>query len=269
MDENKRVSLLLRGLDIDQGDVRFKDFIQQLDIIKKSLLETRKLYSKKPFAYFKVVELSHSSPAFIVLEAVPNRAADEPQTQALVDKFFQSLEEIERGEYPENFRYETFTAYKDITSLRDKKKITEIIISRNGDSPRRLENLSNNIEQIMGTDQFEVGSYMGMLEAINIHNQNVLFLYPTSHLPKLKCVFPQRLREEAISAVGQYITVIGTKKFKPNVSGGIPYEMRVTSLYIHPSEEDLPTLADLKGIAPNATGDEKSEDFVRGIRDEW
>ncbi len=269
MDENKRVSLLLRGLDKDQGDVRFKDFIQQLDIIKKSLLETQKLYSKKPFAYFKVVELSHTSPAFIVIEAVPNKVADEPQTQAVVDKFFHSLEEIERGKYPENFRYETFTAYKDITSLREKKRITEIIISRNGDSPSRLENLSNNIEQIMGSDEFEIGSYTGMLEAINIHNQNVFYLYPTSHLPKLKCVFSQNLREEAISAIGHYVTVMGVKKFKPNVRGGIPYEMRVQSLSIHPSEEDLPTLTDLKGIAPNATGDEQSEDFVRGIRDEW
>lgn len=31
----------------------------------------------------------------------------------------------------------------------------------------------------------------------------------------------------------------------------------------------IPTLADLRGIAPNATDDESSEDFVRRLRDEW
>ena len=34
-------------------------------------------------------------------------------------------------------------------------------------------------------------------------------------------------------------------------------------------DEDLPTLMSLKGIAPNIIEDEKSEDFVRRIRNEW
>jgi hypothetical protein len=34
-------------------------------------------------------------------------------------------------------------------------------------------------------------------------------------------------------------------------------------------EEDAPTLASLRGIAPDILGDEKSEDFVRRIRNEW
>ncbi len=270
MNTNKRVSLSLRGLDKDNGDVRFNDFIQQLDILKKALTETQKLFSDKPFAYFKVVELRHSSPAYIVVEAVPKKIENELKTQAVIDKFFNSLKDIEREKYPEGFRYETFRAYKDITSLKEKKRLTEITISRNGDSLSNLESLSQKIEQIMGSDEYEIGSYTGMLEAINIHsNQNVFYLYSTSRLPKLKCIFPQRLREEAIGAVGKYVTVIGEKKYKPNIKSSIPYEMRVRKIEIHPEEDELPTLSDLKGIAPNATGDQQSEDYVRRIRDEW
>lgn len=32
---------------------------------------------------------------------------------------------------------------------------------------------------------------------------------------------------------------------------------------------DAKRLYDLGGIAPDATGDESSVDFIRGIRDEW
>lgn len=34
-------------------------------------------------------------------------------------------------------------------------------------------------------------------------------------------------------------------------------------------EEGLPKLSDLKGIAPDATGELFSEDFVRNLRNEW
>jgi len=270
MDTDKQLSIMLRGLDEDEGDVRFNNFIQQLDILKKALTETQKIYSKKAFAYFKVVELRHKSPACIVLEAVPHRIEDAEKTQVVVDKFFQSLDEIDSGRYPDGFSYETFTSYKDITSLREKKRITEIVISRNGDIQRKLEDFSRNIEKILGTDEFEIGSYTGMLEAINIHgNQNVFYVYPTSHMPKLKCLFPKDLKEIAISAIGHYVTVTGRKRYKPNISGAISYEMRIQDMVSHPPEDDLPSLADLKGIAPDITGNENSENFVRGIRNEW
>jgi len=33
--------------------------------------------------------------------------------------------------------------------------------------------------------------------------------------------------------------------------------------------QELPSLRELYGIAPNITGDKSSEQFVREIRDEW
>ncbi|MBW8011689.1 MAG: hypothetical protein FVQ83_10690 [Chloroflexi bacterium] len=270
MDVNKRISLRLRGLEKDAGDVRFNDFIQQLALLNKALSETQKLYSDKSIAYFKIVDLQHTSPAFVELEAVPQRVENEPQTQSVVDKFFKSINEIDRGELPEGFSYDTFQAYKGITSLRDKKRITEVTISRNGENPNKLETLSLNIEKIMGSDEYEIGSYTGKLEYLNVHsNQNVFYIYPTSHLPKLKCTFPQSLKQEVIAAIDQYVRVYGEKKFKPNLKKAIPFHMRVSRIEIFPPQEDLPTLEDLRGIASQTTGEENSEDFVKGIRDGW
>ena len=39
-----------------------------------------------------------------------------------------------------------------------------------------------------------------------------------------------------------------------------------TFIEIYPPEDELPTIFDLRGIAPNATGDRKSEDFIRDLR---
>jgi len=269
MDNSNRITLRLRGLDEDDGDVRLNEFAQQLDILKKALSETQKLVSDKPFAYFKIVELRQNSPAQIVLEAVPSKIEDGPKTQVLVDKFFFSLSEIDKGNFPEGFTYETFYAYKDLTSLREKKRLTEVVISRNGDNPSYLHDFSRNIEKIMGSDEFEFGAYTGMLEAINIHNQNVFYIYPASHLPKLKCNFPNNLKNEAISAIGKYVTIYGNKKLKPNISAAVPYEMYVQEIEVHPDEDILPTLRELKGLSPNIINGTKSEHFIRGVRNEW
>ena len=38
---------------------------------------------------------------------------------------------------------------------------------------------------------------------------------------------------------------------------------------VFPPASTLPSLRDLYGIAPNATGDLTTEEFVRQLRDEW
>jgi hypothetical protein len=85
----------------------------------------------------------------------------------------------------------------------------------------------------------------------------------------LKCSFSKEIRAEAISAIGKYVTVIGEKRLKPNITDALPYEMAAKEIVVHQDEQTLPTLKELKGIAPNITGDKPSEDFIRGIRDEW
>ncbi|MGD0707407.1 MAG: hypothetical protein ABSA51_03025 [Anaerolineaceae bacterium] len=269
MDTRKRITLRLTGLDEDGGDIRLNEFVLQLDILKKALTETQTILSEKNFAYFRIVDLRQNSPAAIVLEAVPLTTENESKTQSLIDKFFRSIDEIHHGKYPEGFTKDTFDAYKDLTSLREKKKITEIVISRDGENPDHLYNLSNNIEKIVGEDEFEAGSYTGMLDAINIHNQNVFYIYPTSNLPKLKCAFSDELKKDAVSAIGKYVTVFGQKRLKPNIEKTLPYEMHAMRIEILPDEDTLPTLGELRGISPNITKGKSSEDFIRGIRNEW
>ena len=193
MDENKQIELTLIGRIEDNGDVRFKEFIQQLDLIKKVLLETKSIVSAKRFVAFKVVNLSHNSPASIVVEAVPLSSEDERLTQTLVDKFFSSLDDIDNDVFPSGFNYNTFEAYKKIPSLMNNNQIQEVRIFKTIDYGHyypELKKFPEKINNIVGEDEYEISTFTGMLEAINIHrNQNVFYLYPTNGFAKVKCVF--------------------------------------------------------------------------------
>lgn len=269
MESRNRITLRLQGLDEDSGDVKLNEFVQELETLKKALNETQKLISGDLFAYFKIVELKKNSPAQIVLEAVPNKIEYEKDTNELIERFFSNIHDIENGIFPKGFTYETFTSYKELTSLQEKKKIADIGFSRNGDPVNYLPDFSRKIDKIMGQDEFEYGSFTGMLDAINIHNQNVFYVYPTSHLPKLKCLFPKEQRESALIALGKYVTVTGQKRSLSNIQGSHPIELHVQGIYIHPDEKDLPTLRDLRGIASHNQSENKMNTILGGARNDW
>jgi transposase-like protein len=134
-----------------------------------------------------------------------------------------------------------------------------------------LPSLAGHIDTILGPDEYEYGSETGMLEKINVHdNQNVFTIYPTLRgVPKLRCIFPPRLRLEAVNAVARYVKVEGEMKFKSHLRDKHPYEMVVQQIEIYPPEEELPTLKSLRGIIQNTHSELSSEEEIRKIRHEW
>jgi len=108
----------------------------------------------------------------------------------------------------------------------------------------------------------------GTLEILNINKNNNLFnLYPIIGAQQIICDFPSTLLHKAIMAMDHYVNVIGQYQYQSGHP--YPYYVQVTDIEIYPDENELPSLFDLQGIAPNATNGLSSEDFVRGIRDEW
>lgn len=270
MINNRIITIRLTGLEEDNGDVRLNEFVQALENLKKALSETTKItVSNTEIVYFKVIKLQKNSPSLVSVEAVPTKEEFENETDLLVKSFFKNINDINFGRYPENFSHETFVAYKDLVSLQRKNKIKEISISSNGENEVSLDGFSKKIEDIMGQDEFEIGSYTGMLDAINIHNQNVFFIYPPSRRTKMRCIFSLDMKSQAINALGKYVTVTGTKRYLSNLKDAEPLEIKVKRIEIHPDESVIPNLSDLRGIAPDITKNQSSEDFIRGLRDVW
>jgi len=269
MSTSNRITLRITGLDKDDGDIKLQDFILELENLKTALTETQKLVSEKQIAYFKIVGLQKNSPAQIDIEAVPIESEHEAEVNSLVSSFFKNLGDINHGVLPRNFTNDAIEAYKNLSFLKDKGRVADLQISRNGEGAMFIDDFSNKLTRIVGDFEYEVGTTTGMLDAINIHNQNVFYVYPVRNKPKLKCIFKTEQRGQALAAVGKYVTVFGQKKIYPSVDKPYPFEMNVFSIEVHPDDDSIPSFSELRGIAPHLTKDKKSEDVVRGIRDEW
>ena len=265
--DNNRISLQIVGADIDGEDVRFDDFINQLNAVKRAVTETDRVVSDGQSVYFRVVDLKHSSPALVTLEAVAIEGRID-NSAAVISTFFSAVSEIQReNRTPHGFDYQAMQAFKELAVYRGGSTITRTVISRSGDTQPLSASLPQTVDKILGPDIYEMGSVTGKLDHINVHMENVCTIYPTIRAPKLKCVFPSELRRKIISAVDQYVTVYGQLKYKAHHPH--PYEMEIEDIEVNLPEEAIPSLFSLRGAARGAIGNKSSEEFVRGVRDDW
>ena len=265
MDKN-RIRFTIVGAGDDGDDLRVDDFVKQMTAFKKALVETDRLVSGSKTMDYRIVELSHSSPITVVLETETTSEID--LGESVLETFYTGVTAIRQGKrLPADFDYAALMAYKQITMLMP-RTVAEVTIARNGTEVLVAEDFGQSIDQIIGPDEYEMGTVTGMLHHINLHgNQNIFTVYPTSNQPPLRCTFSKHLRVDAVKAVDQYVEVYGQLKYKRMSEH--PYEMYVHSIEVYPPEEELPSLRDLRGIAPDATGGKSSERFIRDLRNEW
>jgi hypothetical protein len=264
----QRITLQLEGSPTDEGHLRLGELIKQLELVRSALKQTERIVTKTEdrLLYYKVVDLSHSSPLTCVLEATPVKPEIKPQIATrTVTAFFRNIRQIgRRGRVPSNVDLPALEAYRDLGSLLE-KNISGFKIINSNFSVEIDERFKSRVTEIIGPDELAEGSLTGMLEWLNIHNTNVFHVYPVIGPKKVNCVFPQKLRETVISAIDRHVRVFGELRYKRR--DNFPYAMNVSDIEILPTDDELPTLYDLRGIAPHATGDMNSVEFVRSIRD--
>src|SRR5690606_1760169 len=110
-----------------------------------------------------------------------------------------------------------------------------------------------------------LGSVRGRLEHINLHKDaNGFRIYPVVGPPSIECRFPQELQEDASRAIGRNVRVHGKLHYRAR--SNLPYRIAVSRIVTLPFDSELPSLMELRGMAPEATGEASSEDFVRSLR---
>ena len=262
-----RITVTIEGSSEDSGHVRLTEFIKQLEAVRTSLKQTERLVSDSdtPSLYYRIVELTYSSPVRIVIEP----ASSDPNSNGLGDRtvkrFVTNLRQVSNGRRPAQVDLSALQSYQNLTSML-KQHVGKVEI-RNGDKPVIIDNkFAKRIAKIIGPDEIAKGSVSGMLEWLNLHNANRFHIYPTVGPQKVDCDFPANLRPKVIEAVDKYVQVFGGLRYKHLEK--FPYAVNVEHIEVLPDEKDLPTLYDLRGIAPDATGDLSAADFVRALRDE-
>lgn len=265
-----RITIQMSGQGTTDDLLRFEDFLKQLDAVRHAIRETERIVTghKAQTVELRVVGLSRSSPANVELEVTRcDKKVD--YTGPVVQRFFEGIQAIQyRRETPFGFDGDAVRAFADMGS-RLGKSISAMELRANGDSVAVSETISRNAEWILGRREYTFGSVSGRLEKINVHNnQNVFCIYPIiGPASGVRCKFSPSLTQKAIEAVTHFVDVWGRLAYNPIDS--FPEEVKAQSIQVREEPPIPPKLADLWGIAPDATGDLSSEDFIRELRDEW
>lgn len=249
------------------GDLRLDDFLEELEAFKVALRETERLLSgHDPSLYFRIKRLQKQSPAVIELEAVS--AADDDRSRPsfashIVRNLTSNLRVIGTGHRPRKIDVGTLSAYEGLTKPLEKHGL-EVVVRSSRDSVKINREFREAIQSVMGEDESSYGSISGRIEGMTTHSRNTFRLYPVVGPLRIIGFFTARNRNKFAAGMDKYVTVWGKIKYKTWAK--FPYEVLADDIEIH--DGTYPSLLDLRGIAPDATGTLSTQEFLDEVRDE-
>jgi hypothetical protein len=274
-----RITVQLQGSFEDDWHVTLSAFLTQLEAIKAALKQTERLVSgeDEPSVYYRIVDLHHSSPATVVLEAVSRSNQPQQETkkkkrpvqrvdysQATVREFFHSLKQIrEQKKAPPRADLQALEAYRNLAGPLD-KKVSGLKLIDGEESVDIDRHFQAAIDEIIGPDELVEGTINGTLEKINLHNTSRFDIFPPIGPKQVACEFGPSLREAVIKAVDQYVCVGGKLRYKG--LDNFPYAINVERIEVLPADSELPSIFDIKGMAPNLTEGKSTAEFLEELR---
>ena len=267
MAENDRIELIIEGLPEHDGRVRLNTFMAQLQSLGAALTRIDKEFnSGKPGSVFNIAALSYNSPMRVVLEAssVPSQNFT---GHLVVERLKSVARAVSDGSSLSKFDADLL---EDIHALAKPvgKSLKNATLILDGYVLDLTPQVFQKLETALAVEDECEGGIEGMLEQINLHQgANTFQIYPDTGPNKVTCYFSPQMYYDAVSAVGRRVEVFGTLKFR----SGEPFahQIAVSGLEVHPFDYDIPNWEDLRGRAPDATGQLSSEAFIRELRDAW
>jgi hypothetical protein len=190
------------------------------------------------------------------------------QVAALILKKFETVAEaVTAGANLDSFDAELLDDIKGLAKpVGTHLKYATLLIN---DSQFELtDDVIKRVDIALEVDEECIGSIEGQLEQINIHGgANTFHVYPDVGPRRVSCHFPNALLDDAIFAVGRRVEVSGLLKYRRGAS--FAHAINVTGIDAFPPDDELPTWEDIRGRAPDATGELSSEAFVRELRNGW
>ncbi|MGY9005129.1 MAG: hypothetical protein ACKVJQ_03355 [Alphaproteobacteria bacterium] len=262
-----RIVLTMEGMHDDDGHVRLPTFVAEVQLLMRMVGKIDRRVSKgKTANHFRVINLSHSSPARVEIGVC--QASKAMDTRAAVGTMLaDAISGIDSGTVPEHLDR---ALLQDLRNLARPvgDKLRAATLEADGKVIDLTETFAKRIDLALTGDEVAFGTIEGHLEQINIHDgANVFSIYPAFGPAKVQCRFKNEILDVAIAAVGAEVAVTGKLNYKPN--DPYPDFIEVDDIDIFPPESELPSFDDLRGIAPEATGDQSSEDFIAERRDAW
>lgn len=261
-----RITITIEG--VNDG-VLLSEFLQQLQTIRVAFSHTQRVtHAEKPGNLsYRIVDLRHHSPFTVVLEeeiAPTNGHRSRPVAEAFVGHI--TAIQRKRATVPPIRDIDALESYRNIAAPL-LKHISRVGISVGGKRVSLDKSYAGQINKVIGPDSFEHGAVSGRLLRVNFHNTTRFEIFPRVGPKKVVCNLPAALRPRVKEAMEEVVTVYGRLHFKQ--WDDHPYAIDIASpedIEIHPRDSALPTIMDIHGMAPNATGELSSEEFIERLR---
>jgi hypothetical protein len=264
--QRKTITITFEGHPSEDGNVRLGDFVGRLSSFSAAIVRADRLVSgsHNPTFYFRIVDLKHRSPATITIEAYPKDPNIDFRGQSF-GEVLSIMQQVKENRLQKPIDYDLLEHIRQFVVPVGVSLASLEIISEGYDVQVTKE-FKARMDLEMAPENTHVGFIRGALEYINIHGGKKVFkIYPEIGPSRVTCYFPNELKEAAIGAVGQFIEVHGIIHYK--AVSTFPHQIDVKKLEVLPDEEELPSIFDLKGIAPGLTGGLSSEEFAQGLKD--
>ena len=262
------IIITIESAESDREHVSLDDFSFQLEALKKVLSSTESSLSGKHAEIdWQIINLTHSSPAEIALQPVNNHiTTDTDIISKTVNKVVSCFKTLsEDTSLPVEMSQQMLEPYKTFSD-RVRKGVLRVSIKSETDVVKINKNVKTTIDAVVPSEAESIGTVDGRLEFLNIHgDRNVFRIYSSIPPEQVDCFFSPDKIEQAREAVGRKIRVLGKLTYPKGKN--FPKSVKVVSIELLPEDDDLPSLGDLRGIAPDITGDLSSEEFVRNLRD--
>jgi len=208
--------------------------------------------------FYRVVGMKTAS-ASVTLEAAHSATGD-IDGEKVFGLFRDTAARLQAGKTPDNrLAFDDIQAFRELLSPLG-RHTSQIWV----DGIRLTAKYVTTIDRILGSAIPSEGEVTGCLERLNLHGRSEFVLFPVAG-HKIACTFHKSLLEAVRKGIKRTVTVSGTLYFQPDKP--LPERVRVKRMEIHPPDNSLPRLRDLKGLSRRCTGKMTSVEFVRAIRD--
>jgi len=260
------ICITMEGSDAEGGHIRAGDFARTVERVIRMLsrLDNRAAAGdRKNSFYLRVVDLSHHSPARVVMEQV----LVDPKTdrrEKVARRFFEAMEAIQAEETVSMMDYSFLdTATELLTPVG--KTMKSLSVSANGIQQLVDQGFRECLAKKLKPEETSYGFIRGMLEYVNIHGKKPVFrIYPDVGPDQLSCRFESSMLTQAREGLGKFVEVRGDLHYK--VIAQYPHAIDVREIEIMPGA-GAPDWINARGMFPDLTGDLTTEEYISRVRD--
>lgn len=265
------ITIQLEGAVGDNGDVRLGDFLDELSAIKNALRQTERIVLKgdEHAVDYRIVKLSQSSPARVTLRLASRDPRYNQTPRKITRRFNTSLRMVRRGHrFASALDSRTLEAFHAMNAPTKKHLGNVTVIDERGQPVVVIDQqFERGLSRLLDGDERERDEIVGKLERLDIHNKTQFDIYPVIGPSRIRCSASKSLHAKIVASVGCWVTVDGWALYRKD--SPFPYAMKVEDIFPRKGDEELPLMASLHGIAPDATEGKSPEDFIRDLRDAY